>query len=67
VPQQVGQPQYQQYPGPFFQYPQPAITPPPPQFVNQHQGNPQAAAKKRKKKNLTAPVQGQLCVASASG
>jgi hypothetical protein len=35
--------------------------------VNQQQGNPQAAPKKRKKKNATAAVQGQEIVASASG
>jgi hypothetical protein len=35
--------------------------------MNQQQGNPQAAAKKRKKKNPTTPVQGQIGVASASG
>jgi hypothetical protein len=36
--------------------------------VNQQQGNPQGAAKKRKKKkNPIAPVQGQVGVASALG
>ncbi|KAM0866783.1 hypothetical protein ACQ4PT_042411 [Festuca glaucescens] len=58
---QSGQPQYpQQFPGQFYQYPQQAVAPSPPQYVNPQQGNVQAAQKKRKnKKNPTVQTQAQ--------